>query len=227
MSRDPLWQQIFGSRPWGKYPSEELIRFFAAHFYTRPVRQDVKVFEVGFGTGANLWYAAREGFSVYGLEGAPAGCEIALQRLDAEVSGWRTHGPQLSVGDMCDPLPWPDHSFDALVDCNAVMCVSQEAACRVYAELYRITRPGGRLFVRTSAAGTWGDGSGEACGHGAWRCSEGPFVGTGIVRFATEGDLKQLLGAWQLLSLELVTRTLENRSKYHAEWVLSAVKGDL
>ena len=27
MALDPLWEDIFSSRPWGKYPAEEFIRF--------------------------------------------------------------------------------------------------------------------------------------------------------------------------------------------------------
>ena len=64
MALDLRWEEIFRTRAWGKYPPEEFIRFMAANFYRHPARQEVKVFEAGFGTGANLWYAAREGFTV-------------------------------------------------------------------------------------------------------------------------------------------------------------------
>src|SRR5688572_4961227 len=106
MSRDAIWEEIFSTRPWGKYPAEEFIRFMAGNFYPVQPRHSVNVLEVGFGTGANLWYPAREGFTAFSLEAAQAGCEAALVRLDAEVPGWRDHGAQLKVGDMCEPLPY-------------------------------------------------------------------------------------------------------------------------
>jgi len=227
MSRDALWEEIFSTRAWGRYPPEDLIRFCAQRFYALQPRSDVKLLEVGFGTGANLWYFAREGFGVHGLEGSEAGAAQARKRLDTELPGWNQGAAdRLRVGDMCDPLPWADNSFDAVIDNDAVTCVDHESACRVYAQMHRVARPGGWLYVRTPAAGTWGDGSGEACGHNAWRCSEGPFAGTGVVRFASESDLAQLFKPWNVLQIEQVSRTMENRSKVHAEWVIIAKKGE-
>lgn len=225
MSCDALWEEIFSTRAWGRYPPEDLIRFCARKFYTRQPRSSVKLLEVGFGTGANLWYLAREGFAVYGLEGSESGASQARCRLDAECPGWNQEGSErLRVGNMCDPLPWPDDEFDGVIDNDAVTCVDHESACRVYAQMHRVARPGGWLYVRTPATGTWGEGTGEAHGHNAWRCSEGPFAGTGVVRFASEADLAELLRPWNVMQVEQVTRTMESRSKVHTEWVIIAQK---
>lgn len=225
MSRDALWEHLFSTRAWGAYPSEDLIRFCAQRFYRRQPRSEVQLMEVGFGTGANLWYFAREGFGVHGLEGAQAGAAQARRRLDAEMPGWDRGQPdRLRVGDMCDRLPWVDEAFDGVVDCDAVTCVDHASACQVYAEMHRVTRPGGWLYMRTPAAGSWGEGTGEAAGHHAWRCTEGPFAGTGAVRFATEDDLSQLLRPWRVVQLEQVSRTMEGRRQLHAEWVVIARK---
>jgi SAM-dependent methyltransferase len=161
---------------------------------------------------------------VHGLEGAQAGCEIAQARLDAEVPGWRDHGGDLRVGDICERLPYADGSFDAVIDSDAVTCNSLQESSRIYAEMHRVARPGGLLYVRTPAAGCWGDGTGEPHGDGAWRCAEGPFAGTGIVRFTAEADLPRLLGPWRVLQLEQVRRTLGNRAHHVTEWVVMAVK---
>lgn len=224
MPLDPRWEAIFSTRGWGKYPAEEFIRFMAAHFYRHPARHEVKVFEAGFGTGANLWYAAREGFTVHGLEGSQAGCDAACARLDAEVPGWRAHGARLQAGDICAPLPWESGSFDAVVDSDAATCNPHEEARALYAELHRVARPGGRLYVRTPACGSWGEGTGTPHGRGRWECAEGPFAGTGVVRFATEDDLADLLRPWRVEQLEQVSRTLGNRAHVVREWVVCAVK---
>src|SRR5438105_645758 len=87
-SWDPVWEDIFKSQPWGRYPGEDLIRFVARNFYKAPSRSSVRILEVGCGPGANLWYMAREGFSVFGIDGAPTALELARLRLDREVPGW-------------------------------------------------------------------------------------------------------------------------------------------
>jgi len=85
MRRDPLWEEIFTERAWGRYPSEDLVRFGAQRLGHRQPRSDVRVLEVGFGTGANLWYFAREGYSVAGLEGTETGWPKGL----VPASIWR------------------------------------------------------------------------------------------------------------------------------------------
>lgn len=226
MARDPLWEDMFTQHAWGRYPAEDLVRFAAQRLGARQPRSDTRVLEVGFGTGANLWFLAREGYAVSGLEGSEAGLRRAQTRLDEEVPEWRTTAGEgsLRAGDMCEPLPWADARFDAVLDCDAVTCVDHASACRVYADMHRVCKPGGWLYVRTPAAGCWGEGTGEPAGHHAWRCAEGPFAGTGAVRFATEADLDELFAPWERVSVEQVSRTLQNRQKLHVEWVVIARK---
>ena len=61
----PVWK-VFVGQTWGKYPGEDLIRFIARNFYSRQIRRDTRILEVGCGPGANLWFLAREGFSFAG-----------------------------------------------------------------------------------------------------------------------------------------------------------------
>lgn len=67
MSNDNIWNSVFKNQEWGKYPSEDLIRFIARNFYSIKNRLDVKVLEIGCGPGANIWFLAREGFSFVAL----------------------------------------------------------------------------------------------------------------------------------------------------------------
>ena len=35
MSWDPVWENVFQNQSWGKYPSENLVRFVARNFYNK------------------------------------------------------------------------------------------------------------------------------------------------------------------------------------------------
>jgi 2-polyprenyl-3-methyl-5-hydroxy-6-metoxy-1,4-benzoquinol methylase len=70
------WDDIFRKHEWGKYPSENLVRYVGRNFYTVKDRSAITILEVGCGTGANLWYLAREGFSVYGIDGSNVAIEL-------------------------------------------------------------------------------------------------------------------------------------------------------
>ncbi|HVE14009.1 MAG TPA: class I SAM-dependent methyltransferase, partial [Elusimicrobiota bacterium] len=84
MAWDPAWDDVFRAQPWGKYPPEEVVRFVARNFYKAPDRGAVRLLEIGCGPGANLWYAAREGFAVFGIDGSEPALEAARRRFAAE-----------------------------------------------------------------------------------------------------------------------------------------------
>ena len=64
------WEDLFSTQDWGKYPPIELVKFIAKNFYSKEDKKDIRILELGSGTGANLWFCAREGFRVYGIDGS-------------------------------------------------------------------------------------------------------------------------------------------------------------
>ena len=72
----------------------------------------------------------------------------------------------------------------------------------IYAELARVVRPGGKLFVRTFAQGCWGDETGARVGRDMWACAEGHLVGHGATRFTKAADVAGLLAGWSVDRVE-------------------------
>ena len=225
MAWDSVWEQIFTSQAWGRYPGEDVIRFVARNFYATPDRASVRFLEVGFGTGTNLWFLAREGFSANGIEGSKSAEAIARKRLDNECPEWSAapRNGELIVGDMMK-LKWPDATFDALIDSEAVYCNDFEESCRIYREMHRVTKPGGKLFVRTFATGCWGDGIGTAVGTRRYIADAGPMAGKGPSRFTAEEELVELLGPCKINEVNLITRSLDAQRQVIREWVIEAEK---
>jgi SAM-dependent methyltransferase len=225
MAWDSVWEQVFTSQPWGKYPGEDLIRFVARHYYKSPQRADVRFLEVGSGTGANLWYLAREGFAAFGVEGSASAAELARQRLTAECAGWDAppRSGRITIGDILH-LPVEDSSFDAVLDSEAVYCNSYADSCRIYREMHRVAKPGGRMFVRTFATGSWGDGIGRQVGPRAYVADAGPLAGKGFSRFTAREELAELLTPWIVGDVNLIARTVNEGRNEIREWIVEAVK---
>ena len=221
MAWDSVWEQVFKQQTWGKYPGEDLIRFVARNFYKSSVREDIKILEVGCGPGANLWYMAREGFTVYGIDGSETATNCAQQRLDTECPGWKG---QVLTGDIVK-LPFEDGYFDAVIDNEAIYCNSFAISQEIYKEIARVVKQGGKLFSRTFATGCWGDGTGEQVGHRAYYVSEGPMLNKGYTRFTDIEEIPLLISArFDMDEIELLTRTSERQQHEVKEWLITATK---
>ncbi|MHB1101070.1 MAG: class I SAM-dependent methyltransferase [Burkholderiales bacterium] len=220
MAFDPVWEEIFRSQAWGKYPGEDLIRFVARNFYRVQDRSAVRILEVGCGPGANLWYMAREGFSVYGIDGSATAIAQAKFRLDSECPGWTG---DLKVGDI-GTLDFEDGMFDAVIDNEAIYANSFENSIMIYSALARVCKPGAKLFSRTFAKGCWGDGTGKPVGHNAWIAAEGPLKDKGLSRFTEFSEIPELITGFEITEIELLTRTMNDRKHEVREWLIVGEK---
>ena len=220
MAIDPMWEDVFNSREWGKYPAEDLIRFIARNFYSSLNREEVKILEVGCGPGPNLWYLAKEGFQVFGVDGSASAIQKAQARLNLECPGWKGN---LSIGDILN-LNFEDNHFDAVIDNEAIYANSFEDSVKIYREIFRVVKPGGKLFSRTFAKGSFGDGTGTPKGHNAFLASEGPLAAKGVSRFTEFSEIPNLLGYFEVKEIELLTRTVENRTQEIKEWIIIGEK---
>jgi SAM-dependent methyltransferase len=206
---DPVWETVYRTRAWGQYPGEDVIRFVKGNFSQAADRSRLRLLEVGSGAGANVWFMVREGFCVHGVEGSETAVRLTRERLDRECPGWQQAGSEVVAGDMAR-LPYPDASFDAALDVVAVCYSNFEDAQRVYAELSRVTKPGGKLFSRAFARGCWGEGAGTPAGRDMWVCGEGPLEGFGATRFTDAADVPELLQGWHVDRIERAGLTENN-----------------
>ncbi|MBB1428726.1 class I SAM-dependent methyltransferase [Shewanella sp. SG44-2] len=214
-----VWEDIFTSLEWGKYPNEDIIRFVARNFYKVENRSKIKILEVGSGTGANLWYISREGFSCYGLEGSDSGVARSISRLNEEVPNW---SGAITQGDLTS-LPYKDCTFDAVIDNQAIYCNSFENSEKAYAEIYRVLKNEGQLYTRTFTTDTTGYRSGKKIGYNMYITQEGPLKDRGPVRFSSEKDIRDLLSLFNIKDFDRITRGY-GTSDIVSEWSIIASK---
>lgn len=218
---DPGWDGLFRDNEWGKYPCEELVRFTGRRFYKAPDRAAVSMLEIGCGPGANLWYLAREGFSVHGLDGSAVALDRAARRM---AQDGLTVG--LHQGDAI-ALPFPDASFDAVLDVECIYANSLADSRRILAEVRRVLKPGGWLFSKTFATGMGGEAGGETLpGEPNSYVKMGPdsplHSDYGLIRLTAEEEIPQLYAGFSALEWDYLERSVGNRRKIIREWVIAA-----
>lgn len=220
---DKGWNGIFMENEWGKYPPEELVRFIARNYYNTPNRKAIKVLEVGSGTGANLWYLAKEGFGVTGIDGSRVGVERAEKRLKEE-----SLVANIETGDVV-ALPFDDSSFDCAIDNECIYANSYEDSRKIISEIYRVLKPKGKFFSKTFMTGTYGDGKGkklEGEKNTYLELYEGALKkGYGIIRFTEEKEIRDLYKDFNIESIDYVIRSEQNRKYEVKEWIIVCSKG--
>ena len=216
------WEETFSSRTWGRYPPEELVRFIARTFGAAADRSAVRILEVGCGPGANLWYLRREGFTIAGIDGSPTAITQAADRLRAEGLLREGDAVDLRQGHFAT-LPWPDASFDAVIDIEAVYANELETIRACLAEIHRVLKPAGLFFGKMFGTKTAGFGTGISLEANTFLDpTVGPCAGFGLSHFFTEAELRQLFSAFARLSLDWVHRTDRGGTVEVFEWLVTA-----
>jgi hypothetical protein len=87
-----------------------------------------------------------------------------------------------------------------------------------------VLKKNAKLFIRTLAAGSYGDGIGLKVGHRAFIVTEGPLLDKGYTRFTAAEEIPDLLSSYDILETELITRTIENMAHQIKEFIIIAQK---
>lgn len=218
-----VWENIFQENEWGKYPSAPVIRFIARNFYKVPNRNEIKILEIGSGTGANLWFCAKEGFNVIGLEGSKTAIDRMQNRFkDDKLLSWLL---DLKCGDYFDTLDEiEDNSIDAIIDSESLYCNTFSKSKKIIEKSFKKLKVGGVMMSLTFAEGTWGL-QGEECEYHAVVPKEGPMFGKGFSRYTSQDDIMKLYK----LDNNIIDR-IERQEYYHTndnvvkEWVIELKK---
>lgn len=187
------WDEKFSSRDWGRYPPEDLVRFMGRNF-KMPPRQNTSVLEVGCGPGANIWFLHREGYRVAGIDGSPVAIAKAALRVQGENVGLNDVEPDLKTGNF-SILPWPDNSFDVVIDIFAIYANTSEVINQTLAEVHRVLKPGGRFYSKLWGTRTSGFGKGieiETYTYDEIPC--GPCFNMGVTHFFDKEEIQSRFG---------------------------------
>jgi len=217
---DKTWDEIFKGKQWGRYPSEDLVRFMARTFPVDKDRSEIKVLDLGCGGGANTWYLSREGFSVTGIDGSEAAIQQAKNLLVSEKCE-----AQFQIGDFAN-LKFPDASFDVVVELNAVQHNLWPDILKVHSEIHRILKKDGRFFGVMLSKETSGWQTANKLEENTFRgFKEGLIRYDVLVHLFTEQELKSLFEKYGEVSVDKCLHTYNNVKDQLAHYIVSAKKG--
>ncbi|MEV0911252.1 class I SAM-dependent methyltransferase [Streptomyces hokutonensis] len=139
-----VYQEIaaeYDERIPGQGPSDDTFTESEHEFVLSKVRAGQKVLDIGCGTGRFTVPMAAAGARVSGLDISRAMLDVTEGKLAAQGLSADLH-----EGDMAD-LPFEDNSFDVVTSMLALMHIPLEDRERVFAEVSRVLKPGGKLVI--------------------------------------------------------------------------------
>ncbi|GAA7176024.1 hypothetical protein HpCK101_30880 [Helicobacter pylori] len=208
-SNEKIWENIFSQKEWGKYPSENVIRFIARNFYNVQDRSKINILELGFGTGANLWFCAKEGFSVSGIEWSKTGVERFKARMKDENLSDKIK--QIELGDYIDKLDsFKDDSFDAWMDNYSLAYNDFDKTKKIIDKAMKKLKKGGKFLSVTPSLYNDGFEKDESLGYHLVKPTSGSDAFTGIIRYCDEQDIKQLYQGKNYQITDIKINTLKN-----------------
>ena len=186
-SFDGVWETIHATQEWGKYPSEHVIRFVARNYYNK-IRKTIKILDFCCGAGSHTWYLAREGFDVYAFDGSESAIKkvkdrLKREKLEADVK-------------VCDALELDYRAdfFDCVIDNVSIYANKHNDIVKMYEEIYRLLKPGGKIFTSLFSKNTSGYGMGVEIEKDTFTdIPYGNLAGRGIAHFYDEEEITKLL----------------------------------
>ena len=221
---DAIWEkEIYGKeKHLNRYPFDGVVSFVFRYAPKNLPRESVRILEVGCGAGNNLWFAAREGFSVTGIDASVTAIEYARKRFAKEHLPGKFH-----VGEF-PPLPFQPDVFDLVIDRAALTHTGFSTAEKAVSEIRRILKANGYFFCNV-----YGDqhSSYMAGRHGedglVYDIARGTLASVGQVCFYNRHNINRLFDKrWCLLSLQYleVSEEFLPERTLHAEWRVVAQK---
>jgi len=199
---DGIYKAKYEKGSYNKYPTEHIVVFMAKNYYKVSNRSNVRVLELGCGSGNNLVYLAKEGFKPYGIDYS----DYAVRMCREYLSSNRCEA-EINVSSAAS-LECEDNYFDACVESNTIHCNTFETIEKIFKEIYRVTKPGGKFFGILASDRCAEFGKGRQIEKGTFDFTNtvtfrGQFDNFPIVHFFTLAELKELSSHFANMKLEL------------------------
>lgn len=216
------WESNYKKGRYNKWPYDIVISLIF-RFYGKEKREEVKVLDLGCGGGNNTYFLSKEKFQTYAIDGSPTSIKITEQRLNDEGLS-----ADLKVANFKN-LPYKNNFFDCIIDRASVYCNVWGDIKKIYEEIYRVLKKGGRyigFLPNIKHPGLKYGTEFEKNTYNNFR--SGSFADSEIAHFFTKEEIDELLGNFEIEDIleHLIVSSLNKQDPIlgNAEYIVIAKK---
>ncbi|MDC0856124.1 class I SAM-dependent methyltransferase [Candidatus Pelagibacter sp.] len=213
------WDNVFSKSNWGRYSSEDLIRFIS--IYKKKLKKSSRIIEIGFGTGGNFNLFLDKGLIIEGVDFSKIAIKKTKKIFSKEIKKRKII---LFQGDISS-FKLPKNRYNFLVDNCVTCCLNFTDTKQFYSSIHNSLKKGAKVYLRTFANGCWGDKTGKKLSYNTYLPLSHWAKNLGPQRFTSIKDLKIIFKKkYKIISIEKITRTMNNQKNLIKEWVVHAEK---
>lgn len=139
MSRVDLWN-TWNSFGGPKYPNEKVVQFIFRNFPSEN-RQNIRILDLGCGSGVNTHFLASEGFDTTARDISSLGISNTISRcseIDSPVD--------IAIGSV-DDIDLADNNVDGVISIRVLDCAGHAVFNNAISEIIRVLKPGALAFL--------------------------------------------------------------------------------
>jgi ubiquinone/menaquinone biosynthesis C-methylase UbiE len=216
-----LWEEKYRNGYLQLYPWDVIVSFIFNNIPANKPRNDIHILEVGCGTASNLWFAAREGIKVSGIDCSESAINYAKKRFQQDgLNG------DLKLADFRN-IPFADECFDFVIDRASITSVGYSQAHMVFNEIERVLKKGGKFFFNPYSDQHSSYISGKNGDDGVkLDIANGSLMNVGQICFYNMEQVVSALKIFKIINIEHMERKelYDDKQLIHAEWRAIAEK---
>lgn len=221
MTWDKGWDSLFKKYKWGTYPNEHLVRFLKSDL-KKPQKKNLKILEIGCGTGANFYLYNKEKLKIFAIDGSQNAIKFAKKQ--AKENDYIIN---FEIGDI-EKLPYENSFFDYVVDVECLYSNDESSTRKILLEINRVLKNSGKFFSLSFGTKTSGYSSGKKLKNENNTFTE---VKSGalksdynLIRYMTKKDILDIYSCFKIVSIDNSIWTKNNEKLKIQEWIIVCQK---
>lgn len=216
MNTAKLWDYIHNISDL-QYPGESVVRFLFRNFpKDRDKRKNLKILDLGCGSGRHVKLFAEQGFDVSGVDISKDGLSQTsemLRKLNLQAD--------LKLADAND-LPYPDGYFDGAVSYAVLYYNDREGMAIKIKELHRVLKKGGRAMFYIKTTDDYYFAKGQEVAKNTFIMDGTDESKKGMtLHFLTREDVYDVYSIFKNVSVEKEEFTSYNLQMLNSHWAIT------